>query len=82
MPGTSEQWSALDRQHERLVDAGGQQAPAVSQPDSQSPDDEHSPCSGPQAAHNAGRHRMGTRTAAAAVIAALTAAGRRPRAIA
>jgi hypothetical protein len=82
MPGTSEQWSALDRQNERLVDAGGQQAPAGPQPDSQSPDDGRSPGSGPEAADSAGRYRMRTRTAAAAVAAVLAGAGRRPRAVA
>jgi hypothetical protein len=82
MPGTSEQWSALDRQNERLVDAGGQQAPAVPQPDSPSPDRRHSPDSGPEAADSAGRSRMRTRTAAAAIAAALAGAGRRPRAVA
>jgi hypothetical protein len=81
MPGTSEQWSALDRQNERLVDAGGQQAPAVPQPDSQSADDRHSPDSGPEAADSAGRYSMRTRTAAA-IAAALAGAGRRPRAVA
>ena len=79
MPGTSEQWSALDRQNERLVDAGGQQAPAVPQPDSHG---RHSPDSGPEAADSAGRSRMRTRTAAAAIAAALAGAGRRPRAVA
>jgi len=29
MPGTSDQWRALDRQNERLVDASGPHAPAV-----------------------------------------------------
>jgi hypothetical protein len=81
MPGTSDQWSALDRQNERLVDAGGQLAPAGSQPDSQSPDDGRSPGSGPEAAGSASRYRMRTRTAAA-VAAVLAGAGRPPRAVA
>ncbi len=43
MPGTSDQWAALDRHNERLVDAGGQHRPA-SRP---APQDD--PCSPRQA---------------------------------
>jgi hypothetical protein len=88
MPGTSEQWSALDRQNERLVDAGSRPVPAVSQPDSRSPDGteaSQNSGAGRDSGHGTGPHRAGSRAAAAAVAVAVAAGrfrvhagGRRP----
>ncbi|HLQ53111.1 MAG TPA: hypothetical protein VK162_02435 [Streptosporangiaceae bacterium] len=73
MPGTSDQWTALDRQYERLVDAGCPPALAVplagQEADPQSPEAGHSDPQSPEAAFAAGatfkRFMPGTNQSAA-----------------
>jgi len=72
MPGTSDQWRALDRQNERLVDAASPQAQAVTAaaPAAQAHPAEGDPDAGQRASQPAGRHRRhGADTAAASALA-------------
>jgi hypothetical protein len=71
MPGTSDQWKALDRQNERLVDAGSPLVPAG--PAAVPGAEAHPAEADPDAGRPAGRHR--TRGAAAAAASALAIAG-------
>ena len=69
MPGTSDQWRALDRQNERLVDAASPQAQAVTAATQAHPA-EGDPDAGQRASQPAGRHRRhGADTAAASALA-------------
>jgi len=71
MPGTSDQWRALDRQNERLVDAASPQAPAVTAavPAAEAHPAEADPDTRPRASRPAGRHPMRADAAAVSALA-------------
>jgi hypothetical protein len=70
MPGTSDQWRALDRQNERLVDAIPQ-APAVTAavPAAEAHSAEADPDTSPRASRPAGRHPIRADAAAVSALA-------------